>query len=59
LSKTIARQGLLKEAEKEFVIALKSSDGVFADAAHNLKLCRSLIDVPQKSEISTLVGRIY
>jgi tetratricopeptide (TPR) repeat protein len=40
----LAKLGFLKEAEKEFAIALKSADGVFADAAHNLKLCRSLID---------------
>lgn len=39
----LARLGFLKEAEKEFAIALKSADGVFEDAAHNLKLCRSLI----------------
>ena len=40
----LAQQGFIKEAEKEFVIALKSADGVFDDAAHNLKLCRSLIN---------------
>ena len=40
----LARLGLLKEAEKEFVIAIKSSGGEFDDAAHNLKLCRSLIN---------------
>ena len=39
----LARLGFLKEAENEFVIAIKSSDGVFEDAAHNLKLCRSLL----------------
>jgi tetratricopeptide (TPR) repeat protein len=40
----LARLGFLEEAEKEFVIALKSSDGVFDDAAHNLKLCRALMN---------------
>lgn len=40
----LAQQGFIKEAEKEFVIALKSADGVFDDAAHNLRLCRSLIN---------------
>ena len=40
----LARLGFMKEAEKEFEIALKTSDGVFEDAAHNLKLCRSLIN---------------
>jgi len=32
----------MKEAEKEFVIALKASHGRFGDAEHNLNLCRSL-----------------
>ncbi len=40
----LARLGFIKEAEKEFVMALKSADGVFEDAAHNLKLCRSLVN---------------
>lgn len=39
----LARLGFLKEAEKEFVIALKRSNGAFEDADHNLKLCRSLM----------------
>ena len=39
----LARLGFLNEAEKEFAIALKSADGVFEDAANNLKLCRSLL----------------
>ena len=38
----LARLGFLKEAEQEFVVALKTSDGRFDDAAHNLNLCRSL-----------------
>ena len=38
----LARLGFLKEAEQEFVIALKQANGGFADAAHNLNLCRSL-----------------
>src|SRR5688500_10426392 len=38
----LARLGFLKEAEKEFEIALKETKGRFDDAAHNLKLCRSL-----------------
>ena len=45
----LARLGFLKEAEKEFVIALKQSNGVFDDAAHNLKLCRSLMLVQEYS----------
>jgi tetratricopeptide (TPR) repeat protein len=38
----LARMGFLKEAEQEFLIALKTSEGRFDDAAHNLNLCRSL-----------------
>ena len=44
LGVVLARLGFLKEAENEFVIALKSSGGVFEDAAQNLKLCRSLMN---------------
>ena len=44
LGVVLARLGFLKEAENEFVIALKSSAGGFEDAAHNLKLCRSLMN---------------
>ena len=39
----LARLGLLKEAEKSFIVALKESDNHLDDAAHNLKLCRSLM----------------
>jgi hypothetical protein len=35
----LAQLGFLKEAEQEFVIALRQANG---DAAHNLNLCRSL-----------------
>lgn len=38
----LAQLGFLKEAEQEFIFALKASDGRFEDAAHNLNLCRSL-----------------
>ena len=38
----LAHLGFLKEAEQEFIIALKASDGRFDDAAHNLNLCRSI-----------------
>ena len=38
----LARLGLLKEAEEEFIIALKTSDGPYDDATHNLDLCRTL-----------------
>ena len=39
----LARLGFLKEAEKEFVIAVKESGNRLEDAAHNLKLCRALM----------------
>ena len=38
----LAHLGFLKEAEQEFIFALKASNGRFDDAAHNLNLCRSL-----------------
>lgn len=38
----LVQLGFMKEAEKEFVIALKASRGRLADAVHNLNLCRSL-----------------
>lgn len=39
----LARLGDLKDAQHEFEIALRQSGGEFDDAAHNLKLCRSLL----------------
>ena len=36
----LARLGYLKEAEREFTIALKAADGRYDDAAYNLNLCR-------------------
>jgi len=39
----LARLDRLAEAEKEFTIALRLSNGSFLDAAHNLKLCRQLM----------------
>jgi tetratricopeptide (TPR) repeat protein len=38
----LAQLGFLNEAEKEFAIALKHSNGAFGDASYNLALCRSL-----------------
>jgi len=38
----LAQLGFMKEAEKEFVVALRTSHGRLSDAAHNLNLCRSL-----------------
>lgn len=50
LGVVLAQLGLLKEAENEFVIALKSSGGVFDDAVNNLKLCRSLLLSHEKAQ---------
>jgi len=38
----LARLGRLHEAEKEFRIALQQTSGNYAEAIHNLQLCRSL-----------------
>ena len=32
----------MKDAEQEFLVALKAADGRYDDATYNLKLCRSL-----------------
>ena len=45
----IAETKALKEAEAEFVMALKHSDGTLYDAAHNLTLCRSMMSTAQTS----------
>ena len=50
----LAHQGRLIEARREFEIALKETDGVFDDAAHNLKLCRSLLATSKTAQIATL-----
>ena len=51
----LAQLGFMKEAEQEFVMALKQANGVFADAAHNLNLCRSLTaSLGQDYRISTI-----
>ncbi|HET9714026.1 MAG TPA: tetratricopeptide repeat protein [Pyrinomonadaceae bacterium] len=39
----LARLGLLQEAEKSFIVALKESNNRLDEADHNLKLCRSLM----------------
>lgn len=50
----LAYQGRLNEARREFEIALKQADGAFEDAAHNLKLCRSLLAAPATAGVATL-----
>lgn len=39
----LARMRLLNEAERQFVVALRQTDGNYPDAAYNLKLCRRLL----------------
>jgi tetratricopeptide (TPR) repeat protein len=50
----LALSGRLHEAEKEFEVALKQAGGTFADAAHNLKLCRSLLRASAKDSLASL-----
>jgi len=38
----LARLGFIKDAEQEFLMALKAADGRYDDAAYNLSLCRTL-----------------
>lgn len=48
-----ARLGRLADAQREFEIALRQTDGAFDDAAHNLKLCRSLLTTAATTEVTT------
>jgi tetratricopeptide (TPR) repeat protein len=50
----LAHQGRLAEARREFEIALKQTGGTFDDAAHNLKLCQSLLAAPATARVATL-----
>ena len=49
-----ARMHQLKEAEKQFAIALRLSDGKFPDAAHNLELCRRLLRGASETDLASL-----
>jgi tetratricopeptide (TPR) repeat protein len=44
----LARLGSLKDAQHQFELALRESNGMFSDAAHNLRLCRSLLTAGSK-----------
>ena len=46
----LAQLGFVQEAEQQFVIALKASDGRFEEATHNLNLCRSLTASHKKAQ---------
>jgi Tfp pilus assembly protein PilF len=48
----LAFQGNLREAEKEFKLAVVQAKGGFAEADHNLKLCRLLIKHDGPTEIA-------
>jgi tetratricopeptide (TPR) repeat protein len=50
----LARMGLMKEAEQEFIFALKASEGRYDDAAHNLNLCHQTAQKAQ-SDLSKIV----
>lgn len=50
----LALKGRLHEAEREFQIALRQAGGVFADATHNLKLCRSLLKASANDSLASL-----
>lgn len=48
----LARLGRLTDARLEFEIALRETGGNFEDAAYNLKLCRSLLTAPIKTQVA-------
>lgn len=50
----LARMRRLKEAEKEFAIALRLSNGEFPNAAHNLELCRRLMAGIGETDVALL-----
>ena len=50
----LALKGLLREAEREFEVALRQSGGAFSDAAYNLKLCRSLMKTQSQDSLASL-----
>lgn len=50
----LALKGRLREAEREFELALRQSGGAFADAAYNLKLCRSLLKAESPDSFASL-----
>ena len=48
----LARLGSLKDAKHEFEKALRQSGGDFDDAAHHLKLCRSLLTATSSKQVA-------
>jgi tetratricopeptide (TPR) repeat protein len=54
LGVVLARVGRLAEAEREFELALKQSNGALEEAAQNLKLCRSMLSAPALNQVASL-----
>lgn len=54
LGVVLALAGQLREAEKEFEVALKQASGEFADATNNLRLCRSLLKTSARAPSASL-----
>jgi tetratricopeptide (TPR) repeat protein len=54
LGVALARAGHLELAEREFEAALRGSRGTFAEAAHNLRLCRAALSNGTKTESASL-----
>lgn len=50
----LARMGLLADAEKQFIISVKETNGEFADAVQNLRLCRTLQASTMQTAVSDL-----
>jgi tetratricopeptide (TPR) repeat protein len=50
----LARMGRLTEAEREFEIAVRQTEGAFNDATYNLKLCHSLLAAPKTAQVAAL-----
>jgi len=54
LGVALARMGRLPEAQQEFETALRQTNGVFIEATHNLKLCRSLLASGAQAPLASL-----
>jgi len=54
LGVALARMGRLPQAYREFEAALRTADGEFSEARHNLKLCRSLLALSAKAQLASL-----
>jgi len=50
----LAQNGRLAEAARQFEIALAQTEGSFADASHNLKLCRLLLNTRTSDSLAAM-----